>query len=318
MSILFFRSPRRDYPSSLEAYLTRKKLLDQIDGINCTVVENIDPLPKTSFLNRSRKKSRTVLVRTEPCVVAPDSYKTIRLRSFDLVVSMGTVDCQNGRVTYWPQLFEHRLLSAATTWSNRINRAVMVASDKISFVPGELYSLRRTAVYGLPNLDLFGYKWSKEWHKKTLVMLKEVALALRAGGPMSFQSARFFLRQPLNYCGQAESARFTYGSYKYCAVIENSATYVSEKLFDALFAGCIPIYVGPDLKPFGLPPGLVIEVEPNLSALSKGLEIAATIDVNEWDKVRLEFLQDPETELKWKSENVYQEVFNRIQNTFQS
>jgi hypothetical protein len=59
-------------------------------------------------------------------------------------------------------------------------------------------------------------------------------------------------------------------AYKYSVVIENEASYVSEKLFEALFAGCIPKYVGPNLREFDFPAGLVIEVEANISAIREG------------------------------------------------
>jgi hypothetical protein len=42
-------------------------------------------------------------------------------------------------------------------------------------------------------------------------------------------------------------------------VIENSPDYVSEKLFDVLVHGVVPLYVGPPLEEFGIPSSLVVQ-----------------------------------------------------------
>jgi hypothetical protein len=48
---------------------------------------------------------------------------------------------------------------------------------------------------------------------------------------------------------------------RYHLIVENSTTTITEKLFDAVWAGCIPIYVGPSLTEFKLPNNLAIEVD---------------------------------------------------------
>ena len=313
MQIIFSRSGKRNHPSALEAYFKSKNLLNLIGGEACTVFENIDPMPTRSFLKGPRQVGRRVLIRTEPHVVSPESYKANRLSDFDLIISMGTFDEVRREVFYWPQVFEVNVPKVLEHWQERQDSAVIVASDKLSFVSGELYSLRREAIFDIPNIDLFGYKWDRPFRKKLLLMFVEISIALRSSIPISLKAARYFLRRPTNYRGQVESKRGTISSYKYCLVIENATTYVSEKLFDALFAGCIPIYVGPDLKAFGFPSGLVIEVDPTLAGLTEGLETAKKVDVLAWDKLRLDFLQDPQTLQKWQSENVYQDVLSRIQ-----
>jgi hypothetical protein len=313
VAIIFSRSRSRNYPSALEAYVTSKKLIDEIGGKTCTIFENIDPMPTPRVLKEARQVGKSFLIRTEPHVVSPESNNQRRVSDFDLITSMGTVDEVSGEVMYWPQVFEENISTVVDTWQERKDGAVIVASDKISFVSGELYSLRRKAIFGIPNIDLFGYQWDRSFYKKLLVMLLEISIALRSATPLSLKAAQNFFRRPKNYRGQVENKRTTMSSYKYCMVIENAATYVSEKLFDALFAGCIPIYVGPDLKSYSFPSGLVIEVDPTLAGLTEGLETAKTLDVVAWDSLRLDFLKDPQTLQKWRSENVYQDVLSRIQ-----
>jgi hypothetical protein len=313
MPIFFSRSVKRKYPSALEAYVKSKNPFNGASGEACTVFENIDPLPTRTVLKELRKVGKNFLIRTEPHVVSPESYMANRVSDFDLIISMGTSDKSSGEVVYWPQLFDENFEKVLENWQERQDSAVIVASDKISFVSGELYSLRREAIFALPNIDLFGYHWVRPFYKKLFVMLAEIFIAFRSTTSPSLKAAQNFFRRPTNYKGQAEDKRTTISSYKYCLVIENAATYVSEKLFDALFAGCIPIYVGPELKTFGFPSGLVLEAAPTLAGLIEGLESAKTLDVVAWDSLRLDFLKDPQTLQKWQSENVYQDVLSRIQ-----
>jgi hypothetical protein len=96
-------------------------------------------------------------------------------------------------------------------------------------------------------------------------------------------------------------------------VIENSAEYMSEKLMEALFAGCIPIYVGPDPQEYGIPSNLVIWSKPNIGSIRSSLENATTWDLRDFHS-RLEvFLGSSETRDLWQFEKVYQKVLELIQ-----
>jgi hypothetical protein len=64
-------------------------------------------------------------------------------------------------------------------------------------------------------------------------------------------------------------------SIKFCIIVENSLDYVSEKIFDCFRAGVVPIYVGPSLIDFGIPPNTVI-VAPN--DIDKFFSIVNSID----------------------------------------
>ena len=48
-----------------------------------------------------------------------------------------------------------------------------------------------------------------------------------------------------------------------CIVIENDFSTLSEKVFDAIYAGCVPIYVGPDVSHIEGLSDCLITVEPN-------------------------------------------------------
>jgi hypothetical protein len=64
-------------------------------------------------------------------------------------------------------------------------------------------------------------------------------------------------------------------------VIENSSTYVSEKLLDALISGAVPIYIGPDLKPYGIPANCVITPQNDMDDLIEMLQNLPDFDLKE-------------------------------------
>lgn len=98
----------------------------------------------------------------------------------------------------------------------------MINNDKRSTIAGELYSLR-----------------------------KELALWFHHDGRIPFD---VFAQQPFsvpNYCGQAENGKVqTLRKYRYALCFENlyhpiwSKGYLTEKVFDALYALTVPIYFG--------------------------------------------------------------------------
>jgi len=49
--------------------------------------------------------------------------------------------------------------------------------------------------------------------------------------------------------------------YKIAVVIENSADFISEKLFDSIRSGCVSVYVGPNLEKYGIPKASAIQVD---------------------------------------------------------
>jgi hypothetical protein len=78
--------------------------------------------------------------------------------------------------------------------------------------------------------------------------------------------------------------------YRYAIVIENESSYLTEKLFDALRAGCLPVYVGLDPLPPDLE-ALVVRSLPNVPCVLAAMEVAKQRDRSNWEsQVRKYFL----------------------------
>ena len=90
------------------------------------------------------------------------------------------------------------------------------------------------------NFDLYGFGWNR----------REFQGVLRPLNKISF--ARDFLYKPhSSYRGTVRSKAITFSEYKFSLCFENceAVGYVTEKIFDSMFSGCIPIYMGcPNIK----------------------------------------------------------------------
>ena len=207
-------------------------------------------------------KNKLVLVLWEPYIVEKTRYKKEVLSRFGTTFapSIEWSERVNAHSFNWPQ-DEIPNEDVFIGWKERTNRAVMVQGNKFSARKGELYSLRRRVItnLGLPALDLFGTNWNKGlnfdwWHWSRSVL----------NSNFSEVSARSFFgigQKYSNYLGVTDDKNKTLLQYKIAVVIENSADFVSEKLFDSIRSGCVSVYVGPNLEKYGIPKGSAIQVD---------------------------------------------------------
>lgn len=120
----------------------------------------------------------------------------------------------------------------------------LISANKRSKHSSELYSKRVEVVRWYEknypdNFDLYGIGWQNP--KK--VMASWFRRKLLHHGPWS----KFFAPPFRSYKGVVESKIKTLRNYKFSICFENVKDipgYITEKIFDSMFAGCIPIYLG--------------------------------------------------------------------------
>jgi len=230
----------------------------------------------------------TVLIANEPSVVIPEHSKTSVLRKFDKVIKVGRPFSLP--VYKWPQTW-----SALDSKLPRKNRSVVINADKWSFVRGQLYWLRAAVVSTNASTDIYGYGWARSKAVRFAHRGYEFIRVILSLSLPSLEGLRFTLASPLNYRGNASDKIQIASQYKVALVIENSEELITEKLFDAWFAGCVPVYVGPDLAPFGLPSSLLIRCEnPTVTEVEARVAEALQIDFASFSKELQFFLQGSE------------------------
>ena len=220
-----------------------------------------------------------VLIRLEPRIIIPYTF-SLRHGDFDFVLDTGF---RNGSPIPQPQLPETLELQPIDRPRSE-SEFCMIAANKFSPVRGELYTLRKQIALELDNVKLFGRDWQIGISKKILICLKSLAFCALDPKIMQLESLGLWLAPNPSSHGEVEDKASVYSNFNYAIVVENEANYVSEKIYDALSSGCIPIYVGPRVVELNWAEHLMVRAKPSLSSISEAMSVAQKIDPTEWRK----------------------------------
>lgn len=219
---------------------------------------------------------RTALVVLEPRVTAPRMYEMSALRHYGhrFAPSPLWAGPLAAEVFHWPQV----LRGAAQPSGPWQYAATMINAEKRSAVRGSLYGLRREVIRACDlksvPLAVFGSGWDDSAPQRLKAGAKAIARATQTrhrpwlGEALSQPSIR-----PAHALGVVVDKSSAFAAAPVTIVIENSRDYVSEKLFDALSAGVVPIYVGPPLGLFDIPSEVAVEVEPHASEVVQSMSM---------------------------------------------
>jgi len=282
-----------------------------------TFCQNIEQAQAAVFIEldakelaKAKKNLPTILIRNEPIVVWPDNYKKKYLKRLNKIIDVGQ-PTPDGDFLPWPQDWS-QVNSKFKSPTTRLNKFALINGNKLGFIPGELYSLRRKCVNAFNEIDLFGANWKMPLGRKLYLFAAELYIAIKNGFLPRISSSVLWFSEPKNYFGAPESKFEILNNYRYSLVIENSMHYMSEKLFDALLARSIPVYVGPNVEKFGIPKNLVFQAEPNLNSIKAAMESAKHADQSTWERDLNTWLNDPNTLDTWTAEKVYNRIMNEI------
>jgi len=116
----------------------------------------------------------------------------------------------------------------------------IIVGNKKSEEDKELYTLRNKAIEYFQgtsiSFDLYGMGWEQRAFEGLLRPLNKLEVA-----------RKWNYHQPESYRGTIKSKHKTMQDYRFCLAFENACSdngYISEKIFDSMFNGCVPIYAG--------------------------------------------------------------------------
>ena len=256
----------------------------------------------------SRAKIPLVLVKQEPKVVCPAHRFENPKGIFDFVIVRATE--KNVPIFPADQIWDTSYLLSG----NRRKRVIAISSDKWSFVPGELYSLRRNIYSEDSRIDLYGNGWGQSTWKWALVLAKELAISLRAGVVPRLSNLAFAFAKPINFKGIAKNKLEIVSSYHASLVIENEEGSISEKLIDCILAGTIPVYVGPPVTAFGIPDNLVVHSRADPAGVKESMDKALQWDSKEYRERAWGWASQPITRSTWEGEEVGTRLITHILN----
>jgi alpha(1,3/1,4) fucosyltransferase len=200
---------------------------------------------------RKMKHPQVHLHLAEPPIVRPDNYNPRKHEFFKTVLtwkkSMPARDPE--KYKFFPVANKYRPDSFSPVPYSQRKLCVMINSFMASNRSNELYSERVRAIHWFEknapqDFDLIGLNWDKPLFTGSLSL---------ANYPLRFMYRRIKLLRHIkshkfpSFIGPNKKSKHkTLHDYRFCIAYENSIEedYVSEKLFDSYFAGCVPIYVG--------------------------------------------------------------------------
>jgi hypothetical protein len=240
---------------------------------------------------RPKSRTRRILLLIEPAVTWPRN-RLYKPDQYDRIFAAGPMKGSE-YLEWFHEPLKVKPSVSENAFRNRSGNFTMIASNKLSFIKDELYSLRRQIILNYPNaVDLFGYDWNNPKSSRLRTIVGELLLTARASQPVALRGARQILRNPPNYRGMAADKLSAYSLNKYAIVIENSLELRTEKLYDAVEAGAIPIYVGPKV-PGDVPQNLYLHVDAHIDAIEGGMRLVREFDTRDWLSLREEWMNSP-------------------------
>jgi hypothetical protein len=220
----------------------------------------IDCLPE------SRVAPLQVLFRFEPSVVIPETWQPQHLTHVDVIFTWDddfideqrcfklnySYDLRPGRLWY--------LHASAEDWYRQKTRFLtLINGHKLSFQPGELYSkrlewIRYMEAQAPDRFDLYGTQWAQPIGlvggiNGRYKLLKKLYRNLPLPKGLKNQIfPHYFSFKPFpSYRGTIQDKIEVLGRYHFAICYENCEThagYVTEKIWDSLVSGTIPVYLG--------------------------------------------------------------------------
>jgi hypothetical protein len=186
-------------------------------------------------------KQNAFLFIWESELIQPDNWVRENHKCFRKIFTWNDqwVDGHKYIKYYWPNKIPANLEFDINTKSKL---CTLVAGNKMVKHPLELYSERINAIrwferYHPEDFDLYGMGWDKYVFKTRLIR------RLNTIKPLTKMLAK---KYP-SYKGTIETKSETLKGYKFAICYENAKEipgYITEKIFDCFFAGCVPVYWG--------------------------------------------------------------------------
>jgi len=294
---------RNDNKQTLRDYVDKLGYIVAKNPIEADIYISADYNDDEEEVLRARKIAGrfNVLLRSEPRCVLPAGYSKRAIGLNNHIMTFGKPH-KDSTSEVWPQFFDENSLKHE--WHERDNlRAVIVNANKLNLSRGELYTLRRECIANLNCVKIYGEDWNTSKKARIKVVIIEIFKSpIKHLLNFSFHSKYWFAQWPLIVAPEDKNEVLL--KYKVSLVIENEMTYLSEKLFDVLASGCIPVYVGPEVSDYGIPRSLVFQSKPNLRSIENQIELAFKMDYSIFRHELARWLNSSEVKERHQGEHV--------------
>lgn len=261
------------------------------------------------------KPEQLVLFLMEPRPVIPAQYEQAVWNLYGQVFTFldSLADGKHFKKMYYPQ--GQSLMAHVPGWGDRKFLSLMNA-NKYSYVPNELYSRRRDAIRffeSQADFDLFGHGWDRNG----AITLGAAGQAFRHGKWLRYiTDVLTGFRHSPSYRGTVKNKYETIQQYKYCIAFENESKtqgYMTEKLFDCLFTGTVPVYLGAENVTDYVPADCFIDMRKYTTwdELYRALRAISQSEFEQYQAAGQAFLRSPAF-APWLPQNVFQSIADQI------
>lgn len=257
------------------------------------------------YFGKSLPVEKRTLIRVEPIVVNPYQYQIGIEEKYGKIVVISPNELKSAKNLYWESGYID--FENLETFPNQSETGIAIINErKFSFIQGSNYKLRQRVIEEfLRNeqpIKLAGKNWNQTltWDLKKQVFAALQGLKDNKGIVLSQFQFPLRVKSPwLEYAGRVSSARKFLSQSKFAIVIENDSTYVSEKLLNALIAGCIPLYEGPKLSDYGIPSKVAIEVGTSPAKFLHAVAAYSDCELKEVRETGQEWISSLEARKRW-------------------
>jgi hypothetical protein len=241
------------------------------------------------FISNGGSANRAILLRDEPVSVFPMQFKNAIEKLYLLVLTPGLCKELSSQSFFIPWPYESNanpnkpeisdqfliyenlsknMIESMAEWNLRENYATVISANKVSSKKSIYYDLRRKIAHQSRELNVlvYGDLWNSGLLRKIRHRVAVLFFAVRNKSAFSIRSVYGNLHWRYNSHGPVENKFKTLLNSKFSIVLENSDTTISEKIFDAIIAGCVPVYFGPKLDSVGLPKDIAFECDPEINS----------------------------------------------------
>jgi alpha(1,3/1,4) fucosyltransferase len=205
-------------------------------------------LPLKILLGNWYGKTKNLIVLLECEVIRPNNWKLKKHKNFDKIFTWNDQFIDNSKC--FKINFPNRIPLETTKHNHvRQNFCTMIARHKKRTHSLELYSKREEAIRWFEaqhpeDFDLYGIGWDRYvFEGQSFMCVFNRIDFIR----------KIFARRFFSYKGPVIFKKEIFEKYKFAICYENASVpgYITEKIFDCFFSGCIPIYWGaPDIHDY--------------------------------------------------------------------
>lgn len=216
-------------------------VVNSFDDIDAFIFFDFPKLHTNVVRKAFNAKKPMYLVIFESELIRPDNWNLDYHKIFQKIFTWNDEFVDNKK--YFKMNFAQEILKFINKdLTKKEKLCTLIAGNKKVKHPFELYSKRVEAIrwfekYHPEDFDLYGVGWDEHTHQNRYIRFLLKKLKLSKLFKSNFQS----------YKGKVESKKEVLEKYKFAICYENARDipgYITEKIFDCFFAGCIPIYWG--------------------------------------------------------------------------